>query len=201
MMAGRPPECCGLLHIRPPELMFVQYLPVKMPGVSGFRVPPGLTCFQPLLDRIYCDPGQFVYLTAKHLFVPAGGVANRPGWHCDGFGTEDVNYLWYDSVPTEFCIQPFDLCSDDQASMRQMDEEVRVENIKTYGSDLLLRLDQSVVHRPAVNDVDRFRVFAKISVSRDLYDLAGNAHNYLFDYHWPMRQRALSRNNPVETAI
>ena len=30
----------------------------------------------------------------------------------------------------------------------------------------------------------------------DRYDLAGNTHNYLLDYDWPLRPRSLTRNVP-----
>lgn len=199
MKYGAPPADLGRFHLRKPELMFVQDMPVKLAGNWQWAVPRNLQCFEPLLRAIYADRADYVYLTAKHVFVSAGEVPNRPGWHTDGFGTDDTNYVWYDRIPTEFCVQDFSLSIDHTLSMVQMQQQARPQNVRTFPALTLLRLDAGVVHRPAVCHEDGFRVFAKVSVSRHRYDLEGNAHNYLLNYAWPPRPRDLARNNPGNT--
>lgn len=199
-MFSHEPIVLGECEIDCRELMFVQYMPIGMPG-EAYRLPQNLMCFLPLLEAIpswRIDPFNYVYLTAKRLFVGPNCLGNRPGWHTDGFGTDDINYIWSDTLPTEFCVnQHFDLSDDHDLSLVQMAQQARPENIKTYEPGSLLKLDSSVVHRCAVPVSDGYRTFVKISVSRERYNLIGNAHNYLFDYDWPMCQRQATRNHPI----
>lgn len=139
--------------------------------------------------------GKYVYLTVKRLWVEPGCLGGRPGWHTDGFGTNDVNYIWADADPTEFCIQPFYLCDDHEISMRQMAEQARRENFRTYGVLDLLRIDARHVHRCPVNPKAGYRTFARVSISADRYDMIGNAHNYDLDYNWVMHPRGAVRND------
>lgn len=200
MIAGNPPIELRRFHIDCPELMFYQYLPVKMPG-TDFRIPQNLQCFKRLIDEATSDYGvgddEYVYITAKKMFIDVGCAANRPGWHLDGFGTSDVTYIWSDEIPTEFCIQSFDLSNDHIASLEEMEAQALPENIVTYFEGTLLRMDQHVVHRVGECKQAGYRTFVKISISKDKYNLIGNAHNYLFDYEWEMVERGESRNHPI----
>jgi hypothetical protein len=71
-------------------------------------------------------------------------------------------------------------------------------NIVNYPCNTLIRLDQSVIHRVAISNDGCVRAFVKISASKNKYNLAGNAHNYLFDYDWEMVQRDEKRNHPFK---
>jgi hypothetical protein len=197
MIAGNAPVRIGRIPVKASEMMFVQYMPIKMP-TSVLRVPPHLMCFAPLIDVAFRESvvGAYIYLTAKHLYVDRDRCFNRPGWHTDGFGTDDVNYIWCDRAPTEFCVQPFELSDDCDESMAQIEAQARPESIRTYGTHTLLRLDSTVVHRPPLTVEPGYRTFVKLSISRDRYNLQGNAHNYLFDYDWPMVPRRERRNHP-----
>lgn len=196
MIAGSAPEVIGQFDIKCDELMFYQYLPVCMPKTL-LHLPESLECFRDLFRPIeWNNSSDYVYLTAKNMFVGLGCDANRPGWHLDGFGTDDINYIWSDSIPTEFCIQPFDLSEDHEISMLQMEEQAKPENIVTYPETSLLRLDSTVVHRVGKCVAPGYRTFVKISVSKERYNLKGNAHNYMFDYCWKMYEREETRNHP-----
>lgn len=201
-MFSREPTILGQFQVDCRELMFVQYMPIAMPGYQPrARIPQNLRCFAPLVEAVMeevWELGGYVYLTAKRLFVGPNCLGNRPGWHTDGFGTDDINYIWSDSVPTEFCVDQYFCLSDDhELSMRQMEQQARADNIKTYPAGSLLKLDSSIVHRCAQPSTEGYRTFVKISVSRERYNLIGNAHNYLFDYDWPMVDRQAGRNHPI----
>ncbi len=207
-LCGKPPIVIGHFELEQPEMMFVQYMPVIMPhrrcaSTPIFRSPANLKFVNPLIGAVLrheeWDFENYLYITAKSLYVTAETM-NRPGWHIDGFGTDDVNYIWSDSSPTEFCVQSFDLSEDCDTSMRQMDEQARPENIRTYGEKMLLKLDSDVVHRVPPGAPPSFRTFVKLSISKHRYNLQGNAHNYLFDYDWPMFPREASRNHPFKGA-
>lgn len=195
-----PPRILGQFKITPSEMMFVQYLPVRMPRV-GWRIPPNMRCFKPLLDVADMDVADddYVYLTARHLWVTPENMGNRPGWHADGFGTEDLNYIWSDRAPTEFAIQRFDVREGCEESMADMASQALPSCIETYGENTILMLRANNVHQvPIYTTWPGYRTFVKISVSKARYNLAGNAHNYMFDYVWDMVPRGASRNHPSQ---
>lgn len=201
-MFSPEPAVLGQFKIDCRELMFVQYMPVARAG-GPFRLPPNLKCFLPLLEAASINemrPFDYVYLTAKRMFVGPNCLGNRPGWHTDGFGTDDINFIWSDAMPTEFCVQKFDLSDDHDVSLVQMARQAKPENIVTFPVDSLLQLDSTMVHRVPQTMASGYRTFVKISVSPERYNLVGNAHNYLFDYDWPMVERKAARNHPVGEA-
>jgi hypothetical protein len=203
MIVGGLPRDMGIIECDEAEMMFVQYLPIQIPG-KGIRIPDNLLCFKPLINRAMCDAAEtrfifdpYIYITAKHLYVTPENLGNRPGWHIDGFGTDDLNYIWYDGAPensTEFCNQTFDISEDEHQSMLDMSAQADEGNVVTYSPKSLLRLDNQIVHRTSTRAVAGYRTFVKISVSDQIYNLKGNAHNYLFDYKWDMVARDEERN-------
>lgn len=188
------------IDLLPSEMCFVQYMPIRMAKNenlgSDLKVPNHIIWTKPLIDSLpELEADDYVYLTVKHMYVNPQNMGNRPGWHSDGFETEDVNYIWTDTFPTEFCIQPFNISDNCAKSMTDMEEQARSENIRTYGCKALLKLDKFNIHRtPTIGE--GYRTFVKLSVSKDKYNLKGNAHNYLFDYEWNMVDRSTSRNHP-----
>lgn len=193
---GQKPLIGGQIILEPSEMCFVQYMPIKMLG-GKVRIPKHLDWVWPLICEfgIQGNEDQLMYLTAKHLYVTPNNMGNRPGWHSDGFGTDDINFIWCDKFPTEFCIQDFELSEDCEESLVQMENQAKEENVQTYGENTLLMLDKYNIHRVPLGG-EGYRTFVKISLSKDLYNLKGNAHNYLFDYDWDMVVRSDQRNHP-----
>lgn len=200
------PAFLGLHEISCDEFMFYQYLPVKLCGQTEIALENRLACFGPIIGTICCDyvgfrgldafVAAYVYVTAKRMYQAPGCPMNRPGWHTDGFMTGDINYIWSDHVPTIFNYSYFNLTQDDEQSMHEMRKQADESNNATYPDNALLRLDQFCVHRAADCQAPTLRTFLKVSFSPDRYDLKGNAHNHLLEYHWPMRERSMSRNTP-----
>lgn len=203
MRYGTAPKIIGEFDLEATEMCYVQYLPIALPR-GQFAIPDNLKWVQPLLDAIHQDYSvrynDHVYLTVKHIYVSGSDCGNRPGWHSDGFGTDDINYIWCDSNPTEFAIQHFDLSSDCDKSMKEMEQQFIVGSEIVYPIKTLLRLDQSVIHRTPSRCEPGYRTFVKISVSKHRYNLKGNAHNYLLDYDWDMVERKVERNHPTAEA-
>lgn len=200
MNYGEAPDVVGEFVTPNCELMFVLYMPIRLAGQEQVCIPDHLQDYAPFVETALnhegaAGDGRYIYLTVKSLFVQPGCVGGRPGWHTDGFGTTDVNYIWADKDPTEFCIQPFDLSDDHEVSMRQMEEQARTENIRTYGACEVLRLDARHVHRCPVYPESGYRTFARVSFSDDRYDMIGNARNYGLDYNWIMHPRGTVRND------
>jgi len=198
---GAIPQFHGEIPLPVNEMMFYMYLPIKLKGspFSEAFIPQRLKVFLPLIRRVHSREKDlwdrsFVYLTAKHVFVTPDNMANRPGWHCDGFMTEDVNYVWSDCAPTQYCVQKFNLTQDDTLSLKEMEEQVKTKNIITYPDNSLVRIDEQHVHRVTDVPYTGMRTFVKISISDKKYNLLGNTKNYLMDYDWKMYSRDELRN-------
>ena len=200
---GDLPEDLGLIDIdvADQEMCFVQYLPVRLPMQKISHVlPDNLSWCNSLIEKasitesIYKgNAWKYVYITVKRVY----GTGNREGWHCDGFGTDDINYIWYDKHPTQF--YPFKMklphCHED--SVAKMDNEIDDRcSMMEYPCKHLLRMDQSSIHRVSPLLFTGLRTFVKISFSNDKYNLKGNAHNYSLDYNWEMVERSVNRNHP-----
>lgn len=209
MKYGNKPENLGITAVECPEMMFYQYLPIKLAGGIRVEFEKRLECFGPLVGKCCCDfiahygldryRKSYIYLTAKRLYQVKGHSFNRKGYHSDGFLTEDINYLWSDGFSTVFNNGEFNLSLDDTLSMVEMAQQAKKENEFTYPNGSLLRLDQTVIHKVSEKEAEGMRTFAKISFSKNKYDLEGNAKNYLLDYDWEMRQRKKGRNIPQST--
>lgn len=196
MEYGTAPKILGEFDIEATEFCYVQYLPIALPG-DIWRIPPNLMWVAPLMNCVEVWATDYVYLTVKHVFVSGSDCGNRPGWHSDGFGTDDLNYIWCDRSPTEFAIQPFKLSADCSTSMQEMEDQFVHGTEIVYPPKTLLLLDQGVIHRTPTFCAPGYRTFVKISVSKHRYNLKGNAHNYLLDYDWDMVERTAERNHPT----
>lgn len=196
MKYGSPPKDLGVVLATCEEMMHYQCLPIKLVDTAEYRIPRRLMWVKPMLDRIIFPHNKYVYLTVKNTFITKGFSGRRPGWHSDGFLTNDINYIWSDCLPTEFAIQEFSIDENCKDSIRQFEEQVLLENIEHYENKSLLELNPSVIHRPAPNTyIEGIRAFVKITVSEDKHNLCGNSHNYLLDYDWPMNPRHENRNH------
>ena len=213
MIYGSLPNDLGLIDLSPAEMMFWLYCPIKLPNKLGWTLPGNLRQYDDLIDTIYLSDdldietwaASYVYLTAKTLWVSGDYIGNRPGWHIDGFGTEDINYIWSDRAPTEFVGGAFLLPDDCDESMNVMEAIGYAaewnEKIVTYPDKHLLRLDPRVIHRSPDRFEPGMRTFVKVSVSKDRYDLIGNSINHdLPASHWPLVDRKLTRNHPQSRA-
>lgn len=206
MIYGSLPEDLGLIDLSPVEMMFWMYCPIAVPG-GKVTIPDNLEWARPIVHAALDDSDNwrisYVYLTAKTLWISDDYIGNRPGWHSDGFDTDDINYVWCDREPTEFLDLELTLPlpSDCAASMRRMEEWARFplrygSRITKYPDKHLLRLDQSVIHRCPVGFAPGMRTFVKVSISHDRYDLEGNSINHLLGEQWSLKPRQIERNHP-----
>lgn len=205
---GVLPVLLGHIPIEVTESMFYLYMPIKIAGNSfvAKHVDKRLKIFMPLIEAAYQDHFQvyglkarldsYMYLTVKHGYIGPGMPGNRPGYHSDGFLTDDINYIWCDANPTIFNNSSFDLTLDDQISLQEMEDQANPEYEITYPPYTLLRLDQYNIHKVAEPTKGMMRTFVKMSFSKDKYDLIGNTHNYNLIYDWEMKPRAEFRNMP-----
>lgn len=206
MISPRPygslPVILSTVCLHPTEVLYYLYLPISLRGCNDVRLPQNLRFIWPVVERVMNDEPQrfrdeYVYATVKRMFVGGGVTANRPGWHADGFLSTDLNYIWYDELPTIFNASKFNITPDHAVSLEEFARQALPENDLVYPPGMLLKLDQSVVHRVGDAGPQIMRTFVKISISPDRYNLQDNSRNYDLDYNWPMHERSAVRNNPA----
>lgn len=204
---GAQPVDLGLINLSPVEMMFWLYCPIKLSWSHQEEVPDNLSQFEPIINRVAEDVGSdrwfenYVYVTAKTLWTTPENPGNRPGWHSDGFLTDDLNYIWADANPTIF----FDdgelhsFAADHVASLAEMDElcERRSAHYRTYPVKHLLKLDQTVLHKVDTSIRPGLRTFVKISLSSKPYALKGNSINHRLAADWQYQDRQSERNCPT----
>lgn len=208
MAIGAPPRYITTSNFDLAEVMYYLYLPVVM-GDSDLRLPPNVKCCEDIIHAAtnaalyHCNlegrkPYQYIYLSARKGWASPDNPLNRPGWHCDGYGTDDLNYVWWVGPGTRFAMHPFhDISPDHRRALEQFEEQVQLDHVT---DDLpqrhLWELTPEVVHAtPIVQAPGCMRQFVKISFSDHQYNLENNSHNYLFHYAWPLESRDVARND------
>lgn len=214
-IVGNLPKDLDLIDLSPSEMMFWLYCPIKIAESNSVQLPPNLLQYQPIVDKVFRDMkatqhwvnefdnawyNSYVYLTAKTLFVSGDYIGNRPGWHCDGFGTNDINYIWYDSAPTDFSYydRHLEVSDDCSQSLIQMEAATEFWYKKQYPCKHLLKLDPTVIHRSPIKFEPGVRTFVKVSVSKDIYNLEGNSINHLLPIDVEFKSRTVERNHPCK---
>jgi len=198
-----------LVNLSPTEMMFWLYAPIKDRSASQLIVPPNLQQFSPIIEACWedCDSqvwfDRYVYLTAKTLWVTHENPAQRRGWHCDGFMTTDLNYIWYDREPTVFWEPPelVGITQEHKQALIEMDALGESGHNRTYPVKSLLRLDQTVLHRVGDFVAPGMRSFVKLSVSEHPFNLVGNSINHELRPDWHYAERSATRNPEVAPLV
>lgn len=204
---GQKPKTLGIFTVESKEMMFYQYLPIKLAGTVHLTPEKRLLGYDKIILSACLDymntfgreafTKSYVYVTVKNLYQHKNGNSfNREGWHSDGFLTDDVNYIWSDKAPTVFNLSDFNIRLDDALGMKDMNDQAMLQNNVTYMNNMLLRLNQYVIHKVGEMPESGMRQFVKVSISRDKYDLLGNSVNYDLEYNWDMKPRKEVRNVP-----
>lgn len=207
MYGSEPIEIASDVIVDNSEMYFYQYLPIHLTG-GYVALPDQLKkLYNPIIFECIKDFKRSlgknwheykIYLTAKCLYIKSGENINRMGWHCDGFMSDDINYIWCDCIPTEYVTGEFELIQDHKESIEQMNRLFyNYEPLKCKPNSIY-RLDETVIHRCDYNNSKEavLRHFVKVSFSKEKYNLKGNSHNYLLDYNWEMKDRESCRNHP-----
>ncbi len=194
------------LHLDVEQVAYYLYLPVSLPGSDNILLPLYLKEYEPLILVVRDNEpirfkNEYVYITIKRMIVGPSVTPNRPGWHADGFGSDDLNYVWYDCVPTIFNSTVMEVSDDHIKSLKEMDEKINLALNVTYPEYSLLKLDSTMIH--AVNDATKevMRTFVKVSISKQRYNLKGNSVNPLIEGGWKMYDRKLVRNDPHKAQL
>jgi hypothetical protein len=215
---GAAPVDLGRVDLDVSEMMFWLYCPIKIPGAIAEHYPDQLEKYVHLINAVYDDVcktygigrwrDSYVYLSAKVTHVTPDSPGNRPGWHSDGFLTDDLNYIWADRNPTEFLITDGLRISVPEDHVKSMElfeywaneaEGQRGDRREHVKVNHLYRLDQTNIHRVSKNVESGKRAFLKVSVSDKPYVQLGNSINHhplLTDHPRPTVERHAERNCP-----
>lgn len=206
---GQLPKVVDYIEIQSKEMLFYQDMLIKPIGQTECAIEKRLMIYHEIIASAIDDfidkfgiaeyRNHHVYISAKNLFQSKGCSYNRMGWHCDGFMTNDITYIWSDKFPTIFNFSEFRLTQDHEKSMIEMQEQADQKNNMMYDNYTLVRINQFNVHRVADVTENGMRAFVKVSFSKDKYDLIGNAINYDLDYNWNFKPRNITRNVPQST--
>lgn len=203
---GELPKLIGHHVIDCKEMMFYQYLPIKLAGTHVMSIEPRLRIFCDMIGEISCDyigeygldnyVNSYVYISAKHMYQHPGCSYNREGWHSDGFMSDDINYIWSNNNGFTFNNGEFNLTQCHHKSMQEMKDQIIPELNMVAGDHDLYRMDQYVIHKVSEILKPCMRTFFKMSISKHKYNLIGNSKNYQLDYDWEMKERSEYRNHP-----
>ena len=206
-VCGAPPRVIGHIELSPVEMMAWLYCPIKLVGRMQAHVPANLRQFWPIITAVRDDIDanrwrrSYVYITAKTLWVTPEAPGNRPGWHADGYGSTDLNYVWSDCNPTLFwepsCPMEYPEDHKDSMVLMTIDAESMPQYVRTYHDKTLLCMDETVIHNVAPCPKPGFRTFVKVSVSDHRYLLAGNSINHELAPDWRYEPRGIERNDPI----
>lgn len=198
---GQLPEQLGKYKIKDQFGVYILYCPIKMKGANQIQVPitTDVNLSLMLIDIIQSQRdilNKYVYLSFETNYIEKNSTQKRPGWHCDGFLTNDINYIWYSNTPTIFNTTEFKITEEHNVSMEQFEQQVNSNNNVIFPNETLIKLDSHCVHRATPMQESCVRTFIKISISDDKYNLQGNTHNPEFNYNWTMYDREKVRNHP-----
>ena len=202
------PTDMGKIELDVDEVMYYLYMPISSRGNCYIRIPDSrLASFKPLWRAIQADIGYeafedwYMYITVKRMYVGAGITANRPGWHCDGYLSDDLNYVWYDCVPTIFAgntgsVQLPENHSEALEYLDRMDGYLS-NNRVTFQPKHLLKLDSGVIHKVDTSIKEQvMRTFVKITLSKNRFNLKGNSKNPMLPDDGEFFERDVIRNDP-----
>lgn len=203
---------------RSDEILFVHDMPIKMRGDTTFQIPGDLEHFFEAFDKIISHEKSinpdfvdyYAYVCVDQRPVKPNKTQRRKGAHSISFpignvqrkGYSDSVYIVYNSIPTEFCQGNFrfdlDLDFNDSQSVLQHFDK-RTTDFKTFNPYKILMLDSGHVCREGENRSDQIinRTFLKVVFTKDMFNFAGNTHNFFFDYDWTLRERKDKRNPSV----
>lgn len=204
-------EVVGTFKFDDAEMMYYLYFPIfirELGMTDHISLEPRLERYRRMIMHAINIESQMsfanlsfdnIYVSAKTMIVGPNTTGNRPGWHCDGFGTSDVNYIWCDSSPTLFSLGDFSNITEDHVeSLKQFDEIAEKNVFTSFKENSLIRLTNKVVHHTPKVWKPGIRSFVKISFSNLKYNLKGNTRNYALDTSkWEMYSREEIRNTPT----
>lgn len=181
---------------------------IKQAGHSEYQVPENIehvvyeaiAAAHELVEHLYHSDWTYnCYLTLKHEYVNPGSTGTRPGWHIDGFMSDQLNFIWFDCLPTQVAVGEFELTLDHNISLHEMELAAKDKSVYPLLSKTMYELSQEVVHAPVANETNKpiLRTFLKLTFTKDEFNCSRNAWNYKLSHVRGSKQSGASRNHGV----
>lgn len=188
-------EYCNITNMCIKEAGSMQYnIPENIrPGV--FKAIEAVYALDPELYGIPYN----CYLTLKHEYVNPGSTGTRPGWHIDGFMSDQKNFIWSDCLPTQVVLGEFDLTLNHDISLTEMEQQSEGKLLANLKPNVLYSLDQEAVHAPVINNTGApiLRTFLKLTYTQDKFNCTKNAWNYMLPHIRGTELPGVTRNHGV----
>jgi len=187
------------INLQAHEMCFIQYMPIGVPGSDRDRprLPSSLTWVKPMMDVLvpFMDIETYIYLTVRHFWVGGGNPGTRPGWHIDGYLSEDQNYIWCDRNPTEVSLTSIEDFGDEATALDAMTQVANNNPVTEIQLKSVIDIGRTL-HRANPVISEGMRTFVKVTTSRHRYNLIGNSTNPILAHDWRMYPRGANRNHP-----
>ena len=190
-------EYCNISNMCIKEKRHSEY---SIPENLEFLVNQVLSTIYEASDHIYKNDWDYnCYLSIKHEYVNPGSLGNRPGWHIDGFKSDQHNFIWFDALPTKIALGTFDLTNDHDISLVEMEEQAKTKTKLVLESKHLYEMSHELVHSPCRNDTDEpiLRTFIKVTFTKETFNCMNNAWNYRLPHVQGYAKPKCTRNHGV----
>lgn len=132
----------------------------------------------------------YAYLTVDWRKVEAGKTHRQNIWHPDGFQGARYKkklpacrgYLAFNTLPTEFAVQPFSIDGLDVVRDNwqvAFAKQVQPESVFIPEAFEVHLMSAYQIHRPAVSPIEQDRCFIRLEFSHKIQDDLGNTENPL----------------------
>lgn len=192
-----PPVDLGELALCTESLEGLRILrcPVKKAGSCQLVVPSEAQELLPLIrhcleTELHANPrfeDFWCHLSFERTWVEPGTTQRVAGWHADGFQGVRVpphqvehSYIWCDTQPTEFCLQPFFVQHLDRARHSAVDafeRQAKEDNVLRALPLHLYLIDPYVVHRSPCLTKAGWRSFFRLTFTETELEDANNTRN------------------------
>lgn len=180
-------------------------MPLRLAGDTEYRLPEEWTTLGPLIERILGvehanNPNwarYHTYLTVDSSEMVADGQQRNGGLHADGFQGARItpktkvtrNYVATSNGGTRFYPQLFRTGLDDAVFDLFKGFNLQAGRPVLAPEDTVVFMDAYTVHESGLAARDGLRTFLRVTFDLKKFDRAGNTHNAMLDYNWPMVER------------
>lgn len=205
VLTSKLPQGTLILGLPLQQLEFCNftYLCIKEP-FGDIRIPENLEgVLKPIVKSVMESSSvlaeDYLYVSVKKSHVAPYTCNMRSGFHVDGFLSNDRNWIYSDSLPTQVAIGQFDVKADHEESLLQFRDQATHKPKEILKPYTLYPLDHECVHAPVVNGSGEtiVRTFIKVIASTEKFNGYGNAWNYLLPHIKPSACRGKTRNHTV----
>jgi len=181
-------------------------MPLRLAGEHDYHLPEEWTGLASLLEHLIAQEHAtnpnwaeyHTYLTIDCKMVHAAEQQRHGGLHVDGFQGARIqpktritrNYVMTTNGGTRFYPQRFIVADETRFNVFQ-GFDIQAERYEIAEENVAYFMDAYCVHESGIAERDALRTFLRLTYDLKRFDRAGNTHNAMLDYDWPMVGRAV----------